>query len=52
MKRKLLLGAAVAALVAGHALTAQAELKPGAPAPPLNPPAGRGGAGLALRGQA
>ena len=32
MKRKLLLGAAVAALVAGHALTAQAELKPGAAA--------------------
>ena len=38
MKRKLLLGAAVAALVAGHALTAQAELKPGAAARPVSRP--------------
>ncbi|WP_071334175.1 peroxiredoxin [Burkholderia contaminans] len=43
MKRKLLLGAAVAALVAGHALTAQAELKPGAAAPDFTTQASLGG---------
>ncbi|OXI48541.1 peroxiredoxin [Burkholderia aenigmatica] len=43
MKRKLLLGAAVAALVAGHALMAQAELKPGAAAPDFTTQASLGG---------
>ncbi|KAG8148818.1 peroxiredoxin [Burkholderia catarinensis] len=42
MKRKLLLGA-VAALVAGHALVAQAELKPGAAAPDFTTQASLGG---------
>ncbi|WP_423759570.1 peroxiredoxin [Burkholderia sp. NLJ2] len=42
MKRKLLLGA-VAALVAGHALLAQAELKPGAAAPDFTTQASLGG---------
>ncbi|WP_446902067.1 peroxiredoxin [Burkholderia sp. YIM B11467] len=42
MKRKLLLGA-VAALVAGHALMAQAELKPGAAAPDFTTQASLGG---------
>ncbi|VWD40205.1 peroxiredoxin [Burkholderia lata] len=43
MKRKLLLGAAVTALVAGHALMAQAELKPGAAAPDFTTQASLGG---------
>ncbi|RQZ86783.1 peroxiredoxin [Burkholderia cepacia] len=43
MKRKLLLGAAVAALVAGHARMAQAELKPGAAAPDFTTQASLGG---------
>ncbi|MCA8254998.1 peroxiredoxin [Burkholderia sp. AU31624] len=43
MKRKLLLGAAVAALVAGHALMARAELKPGAAAPDFTTQASLGG---------
>ncbi|CAB3770669.1 peroxiredoxin [Burkholderia puraquae] len=43
MKRKLLLSAAVAALVAGHALMAQAELKPGAAAPDFTTQASLGG---------
>ncbi|WP_175820220.1 peroxiredoxin [Burkholderia sp. BCC0419] len=42
MKRKLLLGA-MAALVAGHALLAQAELKPGAAAPDFRTQASLGG---------
>ncbi|WP_175918870.1 peroxiredoxin [Burkholderia pyrrocinia] len=42
MKRKLLLGA-VAALVAGHALMAQAQLKPGAAAPDFTTQASLGG---------
>ncbi|WP_338639165.1 peroxiredoxin [Burkholderia pyrrocinia] len=42
MKRKLLLGA-VAALVAGHALMAHAELKPGAAAPDFKTQASLGG---------
>ncbi|MBP0609409.1 MULTISPECIES: peroxiredoxin [Burkholderia] len=42
MKRKLLLGAMVA-LVAGHALVAQAELKPGAAAPNFTTQASLGG---------
>ena len=42
MKRKLLLGA-MAALVAGHALVAQAELKPGAAAPDFTTQASLGG---------
>ncbi|EAY62342.1 Alkyl hydroperoxide reductase [Burkholderia cenocepacia PC184] len=42
MKRKLLLGA-MAALVAGHALLAQAELKPGAAAPDFTTQASLGG---------
>ncbi|KML51038.1 peroxiredoxin [Burkholderia cepacia] len=42
MKRKLLLGA-MAALVAGHALMAQAELKPGAAAPDFTTQASLGG---------
>ncbi|MBJ9698042.1 peroxiredoxin [Burkholderia cenocepacia] len=42
MKRKLLLGA-MAALMAGHALLAQAELKPGAAAPDFTTQASLGG---------
>ncbi|MCU9958070.1 MULTISPECIES: peroxiredoxin [Burkholderia] len=42
MKRKLLLGA-VAALVAGHVLMAQAQLKPGAAAPDFTTQASLGG---------
>ncbi|MPV64502.1 peroxiredoxin [Burkholderia sp. BE17] len=42
MKRKLLLGG-VAALVAGHALMAQAQLKPGAAAPDFTTQASLGG---------
>ena len=43
MKRKLLLGAAVAALVAGQARPAQAELTPGAAAPDFTTQASLGG---------
>jgi len=43
MKRKLLVGAAAALLVAGHALVAQAQLKPGATAPDFTTQASLGG---------
>ncbi|RQZ67741.1 peroxiredoxin [Burkholderia sp. Bp9004] len=43
MKRKLLVGAAAALMVAGHALVAQAQLKPGATAPDFTTQASLGG---------
>lgn len=43
MKRKLLVGAATALLVAGHALVAQAQLKPGDAAPAFTTQASLGG---------
>ncbi|AOI65176.1 peroxiredoxin [Burkholderia territorii] len=43
MKRKLLVGAAAALLVAGHALVAHAQLKPGATAPDFTTQASLGG---------
>ncbi|WP_334044050.1 peroxiredoxin [Burkholderia ambifaria] len=43
MKRKLLVGAAAVLLLAGHALVAQAQLKPGATAPDFTTQASLGG---------